>query len=281
MAADERHPIIGLVGLGNLLSAVAQGLLDSQTVPVQNLWGVVATPDSALTKQQRYGFPVHAGWSSSALQQLSQTNVLVLGVKPWVVPSVLQTLYNSGQLSNQTLIISVAAGVTCAALEQALQAEHTGQPVLRAMANTPCHVGRGQIVLSPGTYATTAHVALAQQVFSPLGLVLQDDESRMDAYTALVGSAPAFVLCVMEALSDGAVANGIPRDKASAIIPALLEGTAHWVRQTGQHPAVLKETITTPGGTTMAGLSALEAEGVRWAFIQALTQATRRAQSLG
>lgn len=266
---------LGVIGLGNLGSALVQGLLDSQLLTPSQLWGGVASETTRQRRHEQLGIPVDV--APAYLERLPQTDVVVLGTKPAGLLKVARLLAQQ-PLRPESIIVSLAAGITLTQIEQAL-APHTNA-VIRAMPNTPCMVRRGLIALAAGSPTSAAQTALVQQLFAPLGWCFVEEESRFDALTALVGSGPAFVLMLMEALSDGAVQTGLPRALVNQLVPRLLEGTARMVRETGKHPALLKDEIVTPGGTTIAGLAAMEQQAVRHGLMQALVQATRRAGQL-
>jgi pyrroline-5-carboxylate reductase len=266
---------LGVIGLGNLGSALVQGLLESRLMTPKQIWGGVASEDTRQRRQRQLGIPVEV--APNYLQYLAQTDVLVLGTKPASVLKV-AGLLNHQDLRAHTIVVSLAAGVSIEQIERALLPHSNA--VIRAMPNTPCMVRSGLVALANGSKVLEQQTALIKQVFAPLGWVFVEDESKFDALTALVGSGPAFVLMLMEALSDGAVQTGLPRALANALVPRLLEGTAKMVRETGKHPALLKEEIVTPAGTTIAGLAAMEEHAVRHALMEALAAATFRAGQL-
>jgi pyrroline-5-carboxylate reductase len=176
------------------------------------------------------------------------------------------------------LVISIAAGVTLAALEGAVSENFR---IIRAMPNTPALVGHGAAGYCLGTRATPADAATAQALLGAVGLAIQVPERLMDAVTGLSGSGPAYIYLVIEALADGGVRAGIPRVDALRLAAQTVLGSAAMVLETGEHPAVLKDMVTSPGGTTIAGLATLERHGVRSALIEAVTVAAERAAELG
>jgi pyrroline-5-carboxylate reductase len=174
-------------------------------------------------------------------------------------------------------VISILAGVTISKLEQIFPQ----QPVIRVMPNTPATVGAGMTAIAPGKYAQTEHIEQGKSIFAAVGEVVEVPESSMDAVTGLSGSGPAFVALAIEALADGGVAAGLPRAIALQLATQTVLGTATLVKETGIHPGVLKDQVTSPGGTTIAGVAALESAGFRSALIEAVKTATARSQELG
>jgi pyrroline-5-carboxylate reductase len=213
---------------------------------------------------------------ASNVEAAQQANVLVLAVKPGVVPAVLDEL--SGAVTANQLVLSLAAGVTVAQLEERLP---QGTPVIRVMPNTAAQVGEGAAAFCRGTHAGPEDAALAQEVLSAGGRCVEVTEPQMDAVTGLSGSGPAYVCLIIEALADGGVRMGLPRDVALTLAAQTVLGAAKLVRDTGDHPAVWKDRVATPGGTTIAGLAALEEAGVRSGLIKAVEAATRRSAELG
>jgi len=202
--------------------------------------------------------------------------VAIIAVKPQDAPTLLQDMQHAAHPGH--LVISVAAGVRTSTIEAALPA---GVPVIRVMPNTPAFVLEGMAVVARGRHASAAHEEVAQRIFSCVGRVQSLPESKMDAVTALSGSGPGFVAIVIEALADGGVAAGLPRDTALELAAQTVLGTARLVLERGLHPGVLKDMVASPAGTTIAGIAELEDRGIRSAFIQAVVAATRRSEELG
>lgn len=203
-------------------------------------------------------------------------SVIVLAVKPAQVAEVLGEIHPL--VGTDHLLISIAAGVSLNRLESALA---PGVRLIRAMPNTPALVGAGALAYALGRHATTADGALARDCFSAVGLALEVKESHLDAVTGLSGSGPAYGYLMLEALSDGGVAAGLPRDVATQLAAQTLMGAARMVLETGQHPGVLKDMVTSPGGTTIDGLHELEKAGVRGALMNAVRVATQKSKQLG
>jgi pyrroline-5-carboxylate reductase len=197
-------------------------------------------------------------------------------VKPQTLGPVLDAV--GGVVSSETTILSVAAGVPCAFIESRLPA---GARVVRAMPNTPALALRGATALTAGSHATEQDMQWAQALFDAVGLTVVVPEGLMNAVTGLSGSGPAYVMLVIEALADGGVQAGLPRETALLLAAQTVLGTAELLAQTGEHPAVLKDRVTSPGGTTIHGLARLEAAGVRHAMMDAVLRASQRAAELG
>jgi len=202
-------------------------------------------------------------------------DMVVLAVKPDVVPAVLEAVASS--LTPAQLVLSIAPGVLLRKLETLAPA---GTPVVRVMPNTPAQVGAGAAAFCRGTYVTDQHAAWVTEFLSAAGYCVEVPEALMDAVTGLSGSGPAFVCVVIEALADGGVNAGLPRHVALALAAQTVMGTGRLLRESGEHPAVWKDRVATPGGTTIAGLAALEAGGLRSALIDAVGAATHRSREL-
>ncbi|MGV3724823.1 MAG: pyrroline-5-carboxylate reductase [Actinomycetota bacterium] len=259
------------LGGGVMATAIMRSLLDSGLATPDRV--SVSEPQEA-RRETLTATGVRA--VASNLEAAQGADVLVLAVKPWVVPTVLDEV--SPALSPSQLVISIAAGVTLAQMEARLP---SGVPVIRVMPNTPVQVGAGAAALCRGAHVTEEQAALAREVFSAGGRCVEVTEAQIDAVTGLSGSGPAYVCVIIEALADGGVRMGLPRDVALTLAAQTVLGSAKLVLETGDHPAVLKDRVATPGGTTIAGLAALEEAGVRSGLIKAVEAATRRATELG
>jgi pyrroline-5-carboxylate reductase len=203
-----------------------------------------------------------------------QAAIILLAVKPQTFTTIAAELSKTSL--NCELWLSILAGTPLSQLESAF-----GQtPVIRVMPNTPALVGAGITALAPGTHALPQHIAAAEKLFAAVGEVLTVSESWMDAITGLSGSGPAFVAIAIEALTDGGVAVGLPRAIAARLALQTVRGTAELMAQNDLHPSLLKDQVTSPGGTTIAGVASLEATGFRSALIQAVQAAYQRSRSL-
>ncbi len=223
--------------------------------------------------QQKYRIQVTSdNWAAAAASE-----VLLLAIKPQMLDAVVTELASGERISNKPLVISILAGVTLSRLEAAFP----GQPVIRAMPNTPATVGAGISAIAAGKGVSEGHISQAQSIFQAVGQVVEVPESLMDAVTGLSGSGPAYVAMMIEALSDGGVAAGLPRAVASQMALQTVLGTAQLIEQSQLHPAQLKDRVTSPGGTTIAGVVQLEKAGFRSAVIEAVRAAYQRSQELG
>ena len=267
-----RDKTIAIVGLGKIGGTLAQGLIRNRVVPKANVQGSTGHEASAREAQERLGIVVTT--DNAAL--VRGKDVVILAVKPQTMPRVLEQL--RGAVTEEQLVITLAAAITTRFVEEQLDGAIS---VVRAMPNTPCLVGQGMTVLCPGRYAMPEHVEIALAIFEAVGRVaVIDNEELMDAVTGLSGSGPAYCYIVIEALAEGGVKVGLPRELATLLAAQTMLGAAQMVLETGEHPAKLKDAVTTPAGTTVDGLLELEAGGVRVALIKAVDRATRKSKEL-
>lgn len=221
----------------------------------------------------------HGVAGAASLREVVTTcDTILLCTKPGDVPEVLKEIATFGTEPNRILLISVAAGVTISSIENFIY--HHAR-VIRAMPNTPALVGKGAAAFAPGTNATQKDIDFTSQLLGSVGSVVEVPEKLMNAVTGLSGSGPAFVYLFIEALADGGVASGLARDKAMELATQTVLGAATMVHETGLHPAMLKDMVASPGGTTIAGLAALEENGFRSAAFKAVKAATERSIELG
>jgi len=263
---------IGFLGAGRMATALAKGLVHAKLVHANRI--IASDPLDAA----RSAFAKEAGVRTTAsnLEVAQSAHVLVLAVKPDQVAGVLKEIRSA--VTEKHLVCSIAAGVTLAKLEGGLG---EGARVIRVMPNTPALVGASATAYALGTHATAEDGLLAQKMFSAVGLAFQLKESLLDAVTGLSGSGPAYVYLVIEALSDGGVAAGLPRDVATKLAAQTVLGSAKMALETGQHPGVLKDMVTSPGGTTIEGIHELEKAGVRGALMGAVRAAAEKSKKLG
>lgn len=262
---------IGFIGGGNMAEALIKGL-QAGGCPAADI--LVAEPVTARRSflNERYGVTVEADNGTVA----SACSTLVLAIKPQVAPRVLTDL--AGALKPGQRLISIMAGVTTAAIEKLIPA---GCRVVRVMPNTPALVLEGATAIAAGSAAAEEDLALTRRIFELVGKTCQVDEKLLDAVTGLSGSGPAYVLTFIEALSDAGVKNGLPRDVATALAAQTVFGTAKLLLESHDHPAILREKVTSPGGTTIAGLHSLEQAGFRGTIMNAVDAATARSRELG
>ena len=263
---------IGFLGAGKMASALAKGFIQA------NLAAADTIVASDLFEPARAAFAKETGAKTVAsnLDVVVAAKVLVLAVKPDQVNGVLWEIRES--FTPAHVLISIAAGVPLVRMENGLPANSR---VVRVMPNTPALVGASASAFALGKAATPEDEQLALKLFSSVGLAFSVKESLLDAVTGLSGSGPAYAFLMMEALSDGGVAAGLPRDVATKLAAQTLLGSAKLLLDSGQHPGALKDMVTSPGGTTIEGLHELEKAGVRGALIAAVRAATEKSKKLG
>ncbi len=269
MTHEDGFPLsVGFLGAGQMATALATGWAKAGLLDAARSLAADPYPDARTKFRAATG--ITAGESNRAV--LGACDVLVLAVKPQVVPAVLAELKPA--LQPRHLVISIAAGVTLETLAAGLGTER----LARVMPNTPCLIGA-----SASGYATrnATDAPLVGKLFGAVGVAFALPEHLLDAVTGLSGSGPAFVYLFIEALADGGVKCGLPRATAQALAAQTVLGAAQMVLQTGQHPGALKDAVASPGGTTIAGLHALERAAFRAAAMDAVEAATNRARELG
>ena len=261
---------LGIIGCGKMGAALIQGILagrDDVSVMIKG-----GNQEKVARILSAYGSRVSTVTSVSAL--VAECDTVIIGVKP---ADVSQVLSECTEWSN-TLLLSVAAGVKCSSLSAATLEQAR---IVRVMPNTPALIGAGASAYCLGPLATEADAQTAEVLLSSVGTVSRVKESLMDAVTGVSGSGPAYVYMMIEALSDAGVKQGLPRETALELAVQTLKGAALMVEQTGEHPAVLKEQVTSPGGTTITGVATLESYGLRNALIEAVEAATEKSKELG
>jgi pyrroline-5-carboxylate reductase len=263
---------IGMLGTGNMASALVRGLLSSKTLRPDQIRGSDVRAEHLLELEKKYGIQT----TTSNSELLAWANVVVLAVKPQVIDRVLDQV--AGDFNSDTLVISVAAGVPIRSIEARLP---DGARVLRAMPNTAAIALAGATGVAPGSRATPEDVQFTQALFDAVGRTVVLDESLIDAVTGLSGSGPAYVMLIIEALADGGVKVGLHRETALLLAAQTVYGSAKLLLETGEHPGRLKDMVTSPGGTAIAGLHTLESGGLRRTLIDAVEVATKRAVELG
>ena len=263
---------IGFLGAGKMATALARGFVHAGLLPADQ---IIA---SDVVEPARAAFAREVGGkvATTNLEVVRFASVLVLAVKPDQIGEPLAEI--RGQLTPDHLLISIAAGIRLVKLEDALE---EGARVIRVMPNTPALVGASATAYALGQAATAADGQLAQKLFSAVGVAYAVKESLLDAVTGLSGSGPAYVYQIIEALSDGGVAAGLPREVATKLAAQTLLGGAKMVLETGLHPGALKDMVTSPGGTTIEGLHELEKGGVRAALMSAVRVAAEKSRKLG
>lgn len=263
---------LGFLGAGQMAAALARGWLAAGLITPTTCRASDPFADARTRFQQQTGCPA----TSENRDVVSTSDVLVVAVKPQTLPALLEEIRN--QVTEKHLIISIAAGVTLKRLADGLLANHR---LVRVMPNTPCLLGASAAGFAAGPGAKPEDVALVERLFNAVGKAFVMPETSLDAVTGLSGSGPAFVYVMIEALADGGVRMGLARDVATTLAAQTVLGAARMVLETGQHPGQLKDAVTSPGGTTIAGLHALERGGIRAALMDAVEAATKRSAELG
>ena len=263
---------IGFIGAGQMARALARGFTAAGLVSGERIVAFDPVADALGAFAAEVKNSVRA---TSNAEVVERSQVVFLAVKPQSMPAVMSEL--AGRIGADKLVVSIAAGVTLAKLADGLKT----QRIIRVMPNTPALVGQGASAYALGAGATKEDGQLTSQLLAAVGKAFAVDEKLLDAVTGLSGSGPAFVYVMIEALSDGGVRMGLPRDIAAALAAQTVLGSAQMVLTTGEHPAALKDKVASPGGTTIAGLAALESHGLRAALIAAVEAATRRSHELG
>ncbi len=264
---------LAVIGSGKMGEAMASGILRAGLVSAQNftMTDVDAVRGEKLSKEMGIVF------TTDNVTAVKSADVVILAVKPQFINVVCQQI--SSVLTDKTIIISIAAGIAMQKITAVLGKEKV--KLVRTMPNTPCLVGAGAIAMSFSSSITNDDKAIVNTLLSPLGLTAELPEDKLNAITGLSGSGPAYVAILIEALADGGVLMGLPRQVALQFAAQTVYGTAKLVLESGEHPAVIKDAVCSPGGTTIAAVAALEENGFRAAAISAVRAATDRAKELG
>lgn len=263
---------IGFLGAGKMATALARGWVRAGLAAAEHMVASDPLPNA----RQVFTAETHIRTSGDNREVVEASDLLVLAVKPQSMASLLKEI--RPVVSSRQLVVSIAAGITLKQLADGLGADRR---LVRVMPNTPCLVGASASGYATGEAATAEDAALVDRLLNAVGVGFRLPEHLLDAVTGLSGSGPAFVYVVIEALSDGGVRMGLPRDVATALAAQTVLGAAKIVLETGAHPGVLKDAVASPGGTTIAGLHALERGGLRAALMDAVEAATQRCIELG
>jgi pyrroline-5-carboxylate reductase len=263
---------IGFIGAGQMATALGQGLVKAGLAAPERL----IASDPVAEALRRFALATGGRTTQDNREVVSASDVVILAVKPQQMAGVFADL--RGMVTAEKLVVSIAAGVRIARLADGLG---SSARLVRVMPNTPCLVGLGACGYCLGATATTGDGELVKRMLQAVGIACQVEEKLLDAVTGLSGSGPAFVYVMIESLSDGGVQMGLPRQIATALAAQTVRGAAEMVLSSGEHPGVLKDRVTSPGGTTIAGLAAMEAGAVRADLMAAVEAATRRSAELG
>ncbi|TWT31550.1 pyrroline-5-carboxylate reductase [Blastopirellula retiformator] len=262
---------IGFLGAGQMAQALASGFVRADLVHPAD---IVAVDPFPAAQTSFASLVPGAAVSDKAASLATEVDVIFLAVKPQMMQGAIAGL---GKIGGDVLLVSIAAGTSLAKLTEWTRTDR----IIRVMPNTPCLIGESASAVCTGSGATAEDAALIEQLMSAVGVVRKVDEKLMDAVTGLSGSGPAYVYVMIEALADAGVRVGLPRDAALQLAAQTVRGAAGMVLETGDHPGVLKDRVASPGGTTIAGLQALEAGRFRAAAYDAVVAATARSQELG
>ncbi len=265
-------PRIGFLGAGKMATALARGWLGAGLTRSDRMLASDPVPHARQAFTAETAVPAIV----DNLAVVTGSEMLLLAVKPQCMDKLLAEIRPA--LEQRHLIVSIAAGITLGQLQSGLGRERR---LIRVMPNTPCLLGASAAGFAAGGSATETDIALVDRLMNAVGKAFRLSEELLDAVTGLSGSGPAFIYLMIEALSDGGVRVGLPRDVATVLAAQTVLGSARMVLETGQHPGALKDAVASPGGTTIAGLHALERAGVRGALMDAVEAATARAHELG
>ena len=264
-------PRIGFIGSGAIAEAIIGGVIEAGLVRPEQIAVSDISAERLATLADRYGVITYADNESVA----RRSNIVFLTVKPHVVKQAVEDIKSA--LTPEALIVSVAAGIPLKYIENVLPVN----PVVRVMPNTPVAVGAGMSAIALGSKASGAHGAAIRSMLDAVGKSVIVGEELMDAVTGLSGSGPAYVFVLIDALSDAGVRVGLPRQTANLLAAQTLFGAAKMVLETGGHPAVLRDGVTSPGGTSITGVHIMEQRGVRAALIDAVVAATEKSREMG
>ena len=262
---------VAFLGAGKMGGIILQALLNDGLLSAKSTSATVAHADRAKALSKKMKVKV----GTSNVEAAKDADIIIIGVKPQVVEEVVREI--SSQMTPKQLIISVAASVPTSMIEKNLPAN---VPVVRAMPNTPCLLGAGMTAICKGKYANADHVATTTHIFDVVGRTVVVDEKHMDAVTALSASGPAYIYIILESLAEAGVKVGLPRDTATLLAAQTALGASRVVLETGDHPALLKDAVTTPAGCTIDAIMELEEGKLRVTLIKAVVKAAQRAKEL-
>lgn len=271
MLANKR---IAIIGFGTMGKAIVNGLLRSEVIDPKQISATVRTKASAEKASKELGI----NCITDNVLAASEADIVIICVKPKDIEKVSISLTSKNALKHNPLVMSIAAGISTGFIENIIG---NSCPVLRAMPNTPCFIGKGMTVVAKGAQANDEHVSLAKEIFSTMGRFTEVEEKHMDTVTGLSASGPAFIYIIIEALADGGVMRGLPRQVATELVAQMTLGAAEMVLTTGKHPASLKDEVTTPAGCTIAGILALEDGRIRSVLARGVETAAKVAGELG
>jgi pyrroline-5-carboxylate reductase len=262
---------VAVLGAGKMGGILLQAFLKQNLFSPDQIHATVGHAERALALSTQWGVDV----STNNLEAASQADLILVGVKPFQVPGIIEEIRPA--LNKDKLLISFAASVKTRSIEDAAGLDIA---VIRSMPNTPSALGAGAAAMCRGRFVTAPQMELAERIFQTVGRTVTVDEKHMDAVTGLSGSGPAYIYIIIEALAEAGVKVGLPRDTATQLAAQTTFGAAKMVLETGYHPALLKDAVTTPAGCTIDGILELEKGGLRVTLIKAVMRATERAKQL-
>jgi len=265
-----QNSIIGFIGGGNMAEAIIRGLVAGGVAPRS-----IVVSDPVLDRRAHLATTHQVRTSDDNLEVAREADLIVLAIKPQLAASVLASL--EGGITPQKLVVSIMAGISTTFIEESVQ---NGARVVRAMPNTPALVQTGATAICGGRRATNDDIETAQELFKLVGTVYLVGEKQMDAVTGVSGSGPAYAFSFIQALADAGVKNGLPRDVAAGLAAQTVLGAARLVLESGEHPAVLRDRVSSPGGTTIAALHALENGCFNGLIMSAVDAAVKRSKEL-
>jgi pyrroline-5-carboxylate reductase len=271
MAVMKKRNRIAVLGAGKIGQTLVAGVLDAGVASKDSVMVVTKHRETLDAVRKKFG----VRGTLSCAEAADFADVVLISVKPQTIREVLAE--TAPGVNPRKLVITTVASVPVSFVESALGA---GIPVIRTMPNTPCLIRRGMVAITPGTHVGKKHLALAESILGPLGRTVVIDEKHMNAVTGLSGSGPAFMYIIVEALAEGGVKVGLPRDVATLLAAQTMMGAGNMVLETGAHPALLKDAVTTPAGCTIDGILELEEGGLRVTLIKSVVKATQRAAEL-
>jgi pyrroline-5-carboxylate reductase len=267
-----QNKCLGFIGAGNMAEAMIRGIIENQVVRSDQ---ILAT-DISVERKEHVSKTFDIGTTKDNHTLVDRCNVIFLAVKPQAVPSVLKDI--GATMGPEKLLISIAAGVPIGTLSAGMP---KGPRIVRTMPNTPVTVMEGAMGIASDSPAHAEDLETVETLFQPIGRTVRIEEKLLDAVTGLSGSGPAYVFIMLEALADGGVKMGLPRDVAETLAAQTLLGSAKLFLETRMNPGALKSMVTSPGGTTIAGIHELEKGGIRASIMNAVEAATKRSVELG
>lgn len=264
-------PVLGVIGCGRMAYALVRGISQNADSAIAQIWASDIDVSRGDLFEREFGAVRENNYNTVAA-----SDIVLLAVKPGLIGKVLEETRKAWDDSK--LLVSIAAGISTISIEKALNSKI---PVVRVMPNTPCLVGQGACAICPGSYAENEHLAIVEQMLGTVGITVRVEESYMDAVTAISGSGPAYAFLVAEAMIDAGIQAGLTWEMSRKLVIHTIKGSMEMLEKTGEHPAVLKAQVCSPGGTTIAAVRQLEENGIRKAFFNAIEKCREKSIELG